>query len=110
MGITAEVKGVTAGGKPVVVREMTVAEIRAWLGGKTGGEDVVDSFLFDELSLPDLCQMSTLGMADIDQLAPSEISQVIAEAKKVNEDFFEMRQRLVKIGQQVMTQPPPSAG
>ena len=106
MGIVSEVKGVIVAGKPAVAREMTVAEIRDWLAGKTGGEDVVDSLLFDDLSLPDLCQMSSLSKADIDKLAPSEIQLVIDEAKKVNQAFFAMRLRLVKIGQQVMQQPP----
>ena len=109
MAATREVKGMMIGGKPVIVREMTVAEIRDWLASKTEGGDLVDSMLFEEFSLSDIPRMSTLTDGDLGALAPSEIKLVMADAKEVNQDFFAMRARVVKLGETMMARATPQS-
>lgn len=91
-------------GLKVVVRELTVAEIRAWLDGKVDETpDLVDSFLSEEIALSDLPVMSDLTREAIDGLTPSEIDDVIAACREVNARFFAMRARLAEVGQRILT-------
>lgn len=85
-------------------REMTVGEIRTWLkaAGLVSG-DVVDCTLFADFSLPDLLHLTTLTQADIDLMPPSELRRAFAIAQEVNPDFFEMRQRVVALGQKALS-------
>lgn len=110
MAATREVKGVVIGGKPVIVREMTVDEIRDWLASKTEGGDLVDSLLFEEFSLSDIPRMSTLTDGDLGALAPSEIKLIMADAKDVNQDFFAMRARVVDFGKRMQALANPQSG
>ncbi len=95
-------KTIDLGDCTVTVRELTVAEVRAWLReAETAGEgevDIVGEALMEECSFDDLARMSDLAVEEMDDLAPSEIAQVIAAAREVNPAFFGLRDRLLRLG------------
>lgn len=87
-------------GKPVIVREMTVLQVRAWMAELQqpgAGRDIVDDALFPDCSLVDLPRMTSLTAADIDALRPSQLRQVIDLCKELNPDFFALMGLLVKV-------------
>lgn len=88
----------------VQVRELTIAEIRAWLAGKAALGDLVDSSLFEEFSLSDLAVLTNLQPADIDALTPGQIRVVMAKAQEINQDFFAMRARMVTMGRGLLSE------
>lgn len=96
------VKTLTLGERSVEVRELVVADIRAWLAGLETAQadqtDILDATLFDEFSLADLVRMTSLTTADMEALSPSELRQVFDAVKAVNADFFAMRARLMDLG------------
>lgn len=92
-------KEIQLGSISVTVRELTVLQVRDWLSAMVQpGEqvDITDQAFFNECSLSDLQRMTSLTLAQIDQLRPSELRQVIALCKELNPDFFGFRARLVK--------------
>ncbi|MBK7899751.1 MAG: hypothetical protein KA603_02340 [Azonexus sp.] len=89
-------------GRKVVVKELTVGEIRAWLASKTDAGDLVDGALFEEIALSDLVFLSDLPADVIDGMTPSDIDRVIAEAREVNARFFAMRERVVTLGREIL--------
>lgn len=94
---------IQVGGVKVIVRELTVSEIRAWLEGVSDEAlDLVDSSLFEEVSLGDLPLMTDLKKEVIDSLTPSEIDEVITVCREVNARFFAMRARLAEVGQRIL--------
>ena len=97
-------------GRKVVIRELTVGEIRAWLEIK-GAEtpDLIDSFLSEEMALSDIVQMCDLTITDLDGFTPTEIEQVIVKCKEVNARFFAMRGRLAEVGQKILANSQASA-
>lgn len=88
---------------PAQVKELTTGEIRVWLkaAGMVSG-DIVDCTLFDDFSLPDLMTLTTLTAEQIDQLPPSELRRARQKAEEINADFFAMRSRVVRLGQQAL--------
>jgi hypothetical protein len=100
---TREVKvGDTSG----TVKELNVAEIRAWLKDMESpsqgnlADDAVGAVLFEELGLSELARM--VDGVSLDDLTPSEIRALIEAAKELNADFFAMRDRVVEAGRQVL--------
>lgn len=83
-------------GAPVIVREMTVLQVRDWLASATAERplDLVGDGLFPACALADLPRMTDLTAERIDQLRPSQIEQVIAACKELNPHFFGMTERL----------------
>lgn len=100
------VKTMTIGGREVTVRELTVAEIRAWLKDLEGGpgEDLLDLALIEETRLSDLARMTDIAPADLEALTPRELRQVLVAAREVNADFFGLRDRLLRLGRSAMEQ------
>ena len=98
------VEKIQVGGLDVEVRELTVGEIRNWLASVArlpmaeDVVDVVDVMLLDQVRLLDLSMLSTITPAQIEQLAPSHLRQVLEAAKQLTPDFFAMRQRLEEVG------------
>jgi hypothetical protein len=70
-----------------------VGEIRTWLkeAQVEVGVDVVDVMLLKDVTLTDIPRMSSLTMAQIDDLAPSHLRQVLDAARVINSDFFALR-------------------
>lgn len=96
------------------VHELTVAEVRQWLEdisheGEKGQEDAIDviaSSLFRECSLPDLARMCSLSRDQLEQLTQSDVRALIAAAKELNPDFFDLRGRLLQVGLALHTADP----
>ena len=86
----------------VTVKELTVADIRAWLKSiqELTKVDVVDAALFQEegASIDDVLRMTDLDAAEIDQLTPAEVAKIIEKCRKVNPHFFRFRAEMVEIG------------
>lgn len=100
-------KQIEIGGRTVTVRELTVAEIRAWLRGldqaEAGGrmQDLVDLALMDDVSLSDIERMTNLRMDEIEEFTPSEIEAVVAVCREVNPRFFGLQDRLRMVARRV---------
>lgn len=92
------------GARKVMVKELTVGEIRAWLAGKVELGDLVDTMLFEELALSDLEVLTDLTAEDIEQLAPSEIEALQPALREVNARFFAMREKVAMMGRQILAQ------
>ena len=96
---TTNSKELMLGDVSVIVRELTVLQVRNWLAetvSPTGQPDIVDQILFSDCSLGDLQRMTSLSLEQIDQLRPSDLRKVIALCKELNPDFFGFMGRLVK--------------
>ena len=76
------------------VKELTVAEIRAWIADP-GTLDAVDAWLLDAAVLPDIKVCTSLSPAQIDSLTPSQCEEVLAAIRKVNPAFFRLRASLM---------------
>lgn len=98
---------IDVGDRKVQIKELKIGEIRAWLASHTGGNDLVDSMLFEEISLPDLEQLTNLTATDIDDIEPSLIeNELLPKIKEVNPRFFSWRQRVAEMGKQILAQLP----
>ncbi|WP_155945679.1 hypothetical protein [Metapseudomonas resinovorans] len=88
---------IRVGERRVTVRELTVAEVRQWLGDASSRQqiDTVDAMLFEDISLPDLARMTSLDVDSMGDWQPSQLREVIAAAKDMNKDFFALRERIV---------------
>ena len=64
--------------------------------------ELVDSVLFEELSLADVQALSDLSADQIEALSPSQLRLVIDLAKEVNRDFFALLRRLEAAGQRLL--------
>ena len=90
-------------GREVVIRELTVGEIRqwlteGWLADIESMADAVDAALFGDFTLPDLLRLTDLTRNEIDGATPADLAAIWARAKAVNADFFQMRElRLEKM-------------
>lgn len=84
--------------RTVIVRELTVAEIRHWMKDleniKEATIDLVTEGLMEEASLADVVRMTNLTIEDLDAMTPSEIDTVMAVCREVNPHFFKLRKRL----------------
>lgn len=109
-------RGVEVGGAEVEVRELTVAEIAAWLAGAAAaegdaagaagdltaapaGSDLAARLLCGEDFSPDDLRLFSPGLSDelLGLATPGELRQLWAAAQDLNRDFFAMRQRLAAL-------------
>lgn len=76
--------------RTIVVREMTVAEIRAWIIDLETGiqPDEFLSLLNAGFSLADLPRLTDATAAQIEALRPSELERLVSIAKALNPDLF----------------------
>lgn len=84
------------GGGKVLIKELTLAEIRAWLAESAGRAtlDIVDEIFGDQdLLLSDIPSFTDLAAERLDGLAPSEIAPLVAGIREVNAHFFVIWQR-----------------
>lgn len=87
------------GSQSVIVREMTVQQVRAFLqdAAKGGTGDVVDALLLGDCELGTLKRMCTLTDEQINELKPSELQAVKAKCQELNPDFFAMLTKLTDL-------------
>lgn len=98
MRLTEQVE--TSGGS-VTVKELTVGEVRAWLkrladGAGVGG-DAVDMLLFGDFTLPEIAPFAEQQI-EWDALTQADARRVFEAVKRLNPDFFALRERLTQIG------------
>lgn len=107
---------VQIGEREFSVRELTVQEIRALtFRGEIASPTAEDEkaveqigwLLFDDIKFIDLLDMSSVTLADLGAMRPSEIRTLAAAVKEVNADFFDFRRRFRSIVD--AAQPQPSA-
>lgn len=100
-------KTLAIGETEIAVRELTVADIRAWLKALEAqtAPDVLDVVLFEDFTLADLTRMTDLTAADLETMAPSELRRVADACREVNADFFALRGRLLTLGQAALATP-----
>jgi len=95
---TTNSKELMIGDISVIVRELTVLQVRTWLADMQKPDpaprDLVDDGFFEECSVADICRMSSITTDQINALRPSQVRQVIALCKELNPDFFGFRGRL----------------
>lgn len=88
-------------GKRITVKELTVGEVRAWLAAIAAGSlpptDTVGALLFEDFTLPELALFADTDLAS-DDFAPSDLRRIHDAARRLNPDFFGMRDRLAAIG------------
>lgn len=85
---------VQLGNRTVIVREMTVREVRDWLVSIETGTATVDpasEFVWDDCSLQDLARMTDCTTADFDEFAPTDLEPIRKIACELNPHFFRTR-------------------
>jgi len=98
-------KTVEIDGRTITVRELTVAEVRAWFHALEQADqadaevDIIAEGLLQGASFADICRVSDLEPDGVDALTPSDLNRLVAAAREVNPDFFSLKDRLVSIGQ-----------
>lgn len=97
----------------VTVKELTVADVRAWLKEMSQGValDLVGDGLFQDQngSLRDVLLMTDADAGELDQMTPAEVSQILDKCQKVNPHFFTLRARLIRDGEQTADPTPNSS-
>lgn len=83
------------GGIDVICRELTVGQLRGLMSTKLEG-DLVADFLFEDVRISDLEQLTNLSRQQLESFPPSELRQVVAACKEANPDFFAMLARVAE--------------
>jgi len=86
-------------GKDLIrVRELTVAEVRAWLNESAAQtwRDPILALALDDIGLDELARMLDRSVDDLERYAPSQIAEVVAVARRLNPHFFKLRDALIK--------------
>lgn len=88
-------------GLPVTVRELTVAEVRAWLVEAEAGApvDPLRAMVFDDCSLDDLARMADAAADVLEGYTASELAPLYEAAKALNPHFFRVRAALTRVAQ-----------
>lgn len=81
------------GGKDIIFKELTVADVRA-ISASTREFNLLNESLFEELSLADIPLFTSLQASDIEGMLPSDLQKVIDTCKERNPHFFKMLTRL----------------
>ncbi len=86
-------------GLTVTVRELTVAEVRAWVAEQEAGAtvDPLRALVFDDCGLDDLARMSDASGEALEAFGRSELDRVRDACKALNPHFFKVRATLTEI-------------
>jgi hypothetical protein len=80
--------------REVIVRELTVAEVRDWLAEYEYGElgaDVVHAMVWEDFGLDDLARMSNATAAELEAYTPTQLAPLVIVCKEINPHFFRPR-------------------
>lgn len=95
------IREIDASGRKVLIRELTLGDLRAWLAECAGRNtvDLVDEVFADQdLLVGDLPAFCDLTALEIEGMAPSEVAPVVQAIREVNERFFGIwRRRLAAV-------------
>ncbi len=78
----------------VVVRELTVAEVRSVLLTDEAIGDPLQSLVFDGFGLGDLLMQCDAAAADLERCTPSELAPLVAACQELSPFFFRVRQAI----------------
>lgn len=84
----------TFGDISVIVREMTVLQVRSWISEDDQDGGLVDVVFFPDCSFSDIKRMSSLTDEQLNALRPSQLREVLEACKVLNPDFFDFRSRV----------------
>lgn len=87
-------QAVTVAGLTVIVKELTIREVREWALKVEHGLialDPVRHLALDECSIQDISIMSDAADGALDDLAPSELGPLVEACRKLNPHFFRVR-------------------
>lgn len=96
----------TLGEHTATVRELSVAEVRAWIVEKEQGQscDGVGELMHPDCALDDLLRMSDLTAEAAEQLTAAQLDQLVRKAKALNPHFFRVRAALNSAVRQLVTE------
>ena len=84
-------KTITVGGQEITVREVSVAEIRAWMKELELAEtDIMDVALQRGWHMSAVRLITGLSKEQLDEFLPSERRVIAQTAEAVNGDFFDL--------------------
>lgn len=95
------------GGRKVLVRELTMGELRAWLAEqamKASADFVDELFAEEDLRISDLPHFCDLTPDELESRAPSELRPLISAIREVNADFFPIWRRRLNEANQLIAQ------
>lgn len=83
----------------IVVKELTLAEIRVWLfeSESKAAPDLVGALLFEDCQVSELGRFCDATPEQIEGMTQSELRELRDAAKALNPDFFAMRARLLEL-------------
>lgn len=99
-------------GKSILLRELTVADIRNWLAALAVADDapvdLADVLLFEDagLRVGDFARLTNLSPEAIAALTPAALEQVLAKSREVNPRFFLALGRVLALGRMSIQQRP----
>ena len=90
--MTARVE-VQVGERTVIVRELTVAEVRAWVAEHEAGVpvDPLRALVFDDCSLDDLARLCDLPVEEMEQHTVADLTPLRDKAKARQGAAFDLR-------------------
>lgn len=91
-------KVVKVGEVEVIVRELSVADVRALISAPQSS-DLITEALFKDMRLSDIPTFTSLSEGDVEIMRPSELSLLIKHCREMNPDFFGMLDRLMSPSQ-----------
>lgn len=95
----------------VTVRELTVAEIRAWVNESAAAEwrDPVHATAFEDVGLDEIARMVDVPIATLERFTPSELAPVVEAAKGLNAGFFRLQSAVQWATRRLRPDAPPEA-
>lgn len=93
-------------GFSATVKELTVAEVRAWLVDQESGApvDALRAMVFDDCSLDDLARLSDAPVDLLEGLKYGELVPLRDACKALNPHFFRVRAALVRVARQIQAE------
>ena len=87
---TAATRAIPVGTETVVVRELTVADVRNWFIALDGNaeRDALDALVFPDCGLDDLARMTDCDTAELSAFTPGQLEPVLQAARELNQFFF----------------------
>ncbi len=104
-------KGDTLTFHKVVVRELTVAEVRDWINDSqtAGYRDPIQALALPDLGLDELARMTDRSAGELEAFAPSELQHLADAARELNPFFFRLRAALQWATGKLQSQTPASS-
>lgn len=95
---------VLVGELAVNVRELTVAEVRAWMVECEAGAttDPLHALAFEDCGLDDIARMCDVSVAVLENYTLSELADLVTTCKALNPHFFRVRAALSGVARMML--------